>query len=362
MVEYLNEHQVPPVEIEDPFAGFLLNGNSEAMKKKMLDDKYILGEIALLGQATVLYAKPNTGKTLLTMFMLAEKVIKKEIDGSKVIYVNADDTHRGLVQKLEIAEQTGFGMIAPGYQNFRADTLLITIAKLIKTDTAHGVIIILDTLKKFTDIMDKRKASEFGRIVRAFVSKGGSMIMLAHTNKHRDTEGKLIYSGTSDIVDDVDCAYIMDSGEPDGLRTSVIFENIKSRGDVAKTAGYSYSAKEKQSYWELLDSVMIVDERERETAKKQQSIEREIEKNSVLIAAIIECISEGITLKTDLVDESRKRSGESKKKVIAILSKYCGNSFKKGHRWFEKKGDRASKNFELLPQTMNEQFNNSNGE
>ncbi len=353
-VSYLDDHQKPPdPKTKGPFSEYLLNGKSEEMRNKMLDDKYILGEIAILGQATVLYAKPNTGKTLLVMFMLSEKILSGELDGSKVIYVNADDTHRGLVQKLEIAEQTGFGMVSPGYEGFRADMLLVKLAELIKNDEAHGVIVVLDTLKKFTDIMDKRRASDFGRIIRAFISKGGSVIMLAHTNKHRDAEGKLIYSGTSDIVDDVDCAYILDSGEPDGLTTSVIFENIKSRGDVVKTVGYSYSSKEKQSYWELLNSVNIIDEKERETARINQSIEREIEKNSVLIDAIIECIYEKITLKTELIEEARKRSGESKKKVIAVLSKHTGNNYKKGHRWFVRKGDKAAKNFELLQQTFN---------
>ncbi|MDD5176314.1 MAG: hypothetical protein PHQ05_07845 [Sterolibacterium sp.] len=33
------------------------------------------------------------------------------------------------------------------------------------------------------------------------------MIALAHTNKNLGCDGKLIYGGVSDIVNDVDCAY-----------------------------------------------------------------------------------------------------------------------------------------------------------
>ena len=35
--------------------------------------------------------------------------------------------------------------------------------------------------------------------------------MLAHTNKNRDSAGKVVFGGTSDIVDDVDCAFTLGS-------------------------------------------------------------------------------------------------------------------------------------------------------
>ena len=48
---------------------FALNGSSAEMEQKMLEDKHILGKVALLGQATAFYAKPNAGKTLLTIWL-----------------------------------------------------------------------------------------------------------------------------------------------------------------------------------------------------------------------------------------------------------------------------------------------------
>jgi len=48
-------------------ASFALNGSGAEMEAKMLDDKFILGRMAILGQSTVIYAKPNTGKTLLAI-------------------------------------------------------------------------------------------------------------------------------------------------------------------------------------------------------------------------------------------------------------------------------------------------------
>lgn len=63
---------------------FSAKGDSQKMKMKMLDDKFILKDIAILGQITVFYAGPNTGKTLLTLWMLCEAIKNNIIKGEDV--------------------------------------------------------------------------------------------------------------------------------------------------------------------------------------------------------------------------------------------------------------------------------------
>jgi hypothetical protein len=215
---------------------FSLKGSSTEMEKKMLVDKFVLGRIAILGQATVIYAKPNTGKTLLALNLLIEVIGASRVEGADVFYVNADDTFRGLVEKTKLAEQYGFHMLAPGHNGFNTKLFVGYLQTMIKENSASGKIIVLDTLKKFADLMDKKTSSEFMRVGRAFVSNGGTLILLAHTNKNRDSEGKVIFGGTSDIVDDVDCAYTLDEISSTLDEKTVMFENIKARGDVARQA------------------------------------------------------------------------------------------------------------------------------
>lgn len=52
------------------------------MREKMLTDTFVLDNIAILGQATVIYAKPNTGKTLLVMKMLIESIKAGRVKGN----------------------------------------------------------------------------------------------------------------------------------------------------------------------------------------------------------------------------------------------------------------------------------------
>ena len=133
---------------------FSLRGMSGEMARLAVDAVYVLWLIALMGQATVIYAAPNTGKTLIILFLLIEAIKNGRVDPSNVYYINVDDTHMGLTEKLRLAEEYGFHMLADGYKDFEAGVFLSSVRDMIEKDQARGVIIILDTLKKFTDLMD----------------------------------------------------------------------------------------------------------------------------------------------------------------------------------------------------------------
>jgi hypothetical protein len=283
---------LPSLDKLEPFSLniFSLNGNSESMESKMLSDTFVLSRIAILGQATAIYAKPNTGKTLLVIRLLILAIRSNAIKSEDIYYINADDNFKGLVHKLKLAEKYGFQMLAPGYKGFVSSEFLQYIALMIEANDASGKVIILDTLKKFTNLMDKKTSSDFMRVGREFVANGGTLILLAHTNKRRDEDKKVIFGGTSDIVDDVDCAYTLDEIEVNGVTKKVLFENIKNRGDVAREIVYSYSIACGQSYEELLESVCMLDDAAIEQAKKQKEIDDRLHKNNDAIDAITEAI------------------------------------------------------------------------
>ncbi len=122
-------------------------------------------------------------------------------------------TKKGLTIKGKDSSKKGFNMLAPGYKGFEAEHLLPMLGQLIIEKQARGKIIILDTLKKFTSLMDKKSSANFGIKIREFISHGGTIIALAHTNKNRSDDGKLIFEGTGDITNDVDCYYTIDIKE-----------------------------------------------------------------------------------------------------------------------------------------------------
>ena len=208
MYQHVTSYGGGPSPIEQ-LNKYSLTGQSARLRRQMLVDKFVLNKIAILGQWTTIYGAPNSGKTLLTKWLLREALLSDEIDGESVYYINADDNYRGLVDKIELAEAWGMHVIAPHHNGFDIAQIAALMSEMGQGGTARGAVFILDTLKKFTDLMDKRAASEFGQVARGFVSAGGTLIALAHTNKHPDAEGKRVYSGTSDIVDDSDCCFVI---------------------------------------------------------------------------------------------------------------------------------------------------------
>jgi archaellum biogenesis ATPase FlaH len=63
------------------------------------------------------------------------------------------------------------------------------MAQMIADDTARGAVVILDTLKKFVDPMDKKSGREFMTSAREFVSNGGTLIMLACQTAWKNGQG-----------------------------------------------------------------------------------------------------------------------------------------------------------------------------
>jgi hypothetical protein len=261
-----------------------------------------------------------------------------------------------MTEKLAIAEGFGMQMMVPNFEEFEVAEMLKLMKDLAKSHEASGIIFILDTLKKFTNLMDKQTSTDFGKVAREFTTAGGSLIVLAHTNKHPDAEGKGIYSGTSDIVDDIDCGFIInkigDSDEFLGKKTTVEFSNIKSRGDVASTLGFTYN-KGNQSYSDLLNSVIRIDEQGVKESKKKIEGEKLLGVDAEIIEATCRAINAGIRKKDELVKEVRKTTAESSSRVKRVIENRTGGDYASGQRWFMTPGECNAQIFTVLPTPLN---------
>lgn len=329
---------------------YTLIGKSELLRQQMLEDQFVLDKIAILGQWTTLFGGPNTGKTLLVLWMIKEKLASGDLDGDQVFYINADDNFRGIVEKTCLAEDWGFHMLAPNLEGFKTTEVVQLLEEFADKQLASGVVIILDTLKKFTDMMNKTEASNFGSIAREFVAAGGTLIALAHVNKHKSADGKSVHSGTSDIPDDSDCVYILDkvSGSQSDTSSGVELVNIKSRGDVADKVAFRYERRIGQTYEDLLESVRRIDDVELGLIKERSQLQQTLEDNGELIREICNQIRLGVTEKTKLIKAVNDSSGFSHNKIRSVLSKHEGDLYSLGHRWRVKIGDKNKHQYELV--------------
>ncbi|MDB4498327.1 toprim domain-containing protein [Gammaproteobacteria bacterium] len=331
------------------------NGSSQKMRKGMLAEVHILKGVAILGQWSVFYASPNIGKTLITLWLLREQIQAGIISGDNVFYVNADDNYAGSVTKLEIAEEFGMRMLLPDQNGFTKSDVLESMNDLVGSDSAKGTVFILDTLKKFTDLMDKKESTEFGNTARRYVSAGGTLIALAHVNKNKDVGGHSVHAGTSDISDDCDCYYMIEQvGDVDAgaEERTVCFVNGKARGNVDASASFSYSVKQNQSYLDLLNSVNRVSGAELAEARRAAEIEAGHKKDAEIIAPILrKLLADGGSMKTDLINEVAAGTGETKGLVKKVLHRWEGTKSEMGHLWQSYSGDKNTHHYRMTPKS-----------
>lgn len=312
-----------------PLSKFSLLGQGSTLEGSAQPSHPILGGAILAGQATAIYAAPNVGKTLILLHLLSEAVEGGRIHPSTAYYVNADDSSKGMAEKLVLLDDLGVHTLVPGYEGFSPAKLNESLAKMVRDDLCRGVVVAVDTLKKFADLMDKRAAAAFGDLVRQFVLKGGTLIALAHTRKNANPNGQLVYGGTTDIVEDFDAACLLVPSpnlSPRGEKV-VQFQFLKRRGPNADEA-YAYAPDPELSYSERLASVRSIDA---EDLDKFADVDNRLADDK-LITVIEECIDAGFMQKMKLVREVAKRTRVSRRSAIQVLERYTGDD-PEVHRW-----------------------------
>lgn len=324
---------------ENPLKRFSITSILDEVRAMAQDAVPALDPIALMGQATVMYAPPNTGKTLLTLHMLIQSIAKGLVDGSQVYYVNCDDSAEGLLTKGELAQQHGFEMLADGYGGFHGKDLVNLMVDMAASNQANGVVLILDTLKKFVNVMDKTEGSAFGSVCRGFCMKGGTVIALSHTNKNTKPDGSLVPGGTSDIRDDFDCAYVLSPDQASTRTKHVVeFKNIKRRGDVPNSVTFSFDAE--QGYLATLASVRREDDFDIEGLTLEPV--KQLTEGERILQALGEAISNGVNPQKAIVDAAMAKTGVGRAKVSQYLHGHHGVL------WNYTTKERGAKHYELI--------------
>lgn len=305
----------------------------------------LLGDVCQRGEATVWYAKHNVGKTLLFLHMVSEAVELGRIAADDIYYINADDSSSGIAGKLGLLDELGAHTLVPGQGGLKAEKLEELLKLAVSNDTARGTLVVIDTLKKFTDLMSKRSSSDFANVCRQFVSAGGTILGLAHTNKRKGDDGKAVHAGTTDILDDFDAGYIIDELQitANPGEKLVEFTRLKGRGGGVHSVAYAYAAEDRISYAERLASVRLVEDADLHGIKQAEAKRSDAE----LVAAVALCIAQGINTKMALRNAVAEQSGVSRREATRIIERYTGDDIGQ-HHWTFVRRDHGKMLYTLL--------------
>lgn len=262
-----------------------------------------------------------------------------------LFFINADDSSAGIAVKMGLLDEIGAHMLVPGQGGFKTEKLKELLMQAVQNDTAKGTLMVIDTLKKFVDLMNKTQASDFANVCRQYVAAGGTLLGLAHVNKRKSDDGKAIHAGTTDILDDFDAGYIIDdlklSGHPG--QKFVEFSRLKARGGGVESVAYTYAAEDHVSYAERLASVRLVDGDDLDGIKRVEAARSDAE----LIATVATCIGGGVITKMALRNAVADKANISRRVATKIIDSYTGDDPGQHHWNFVRKA-RGAKTYELL--------------
>ncbi len=303
------------------------------VENNLLRTDFAIDEMALLGQITLFYAQPNTGKTLLIMSFLIESIKAGRLKGSDVFYINADDNYNGLFEKGKIADKYGFHMINPHEAKSSPEGIMELFKEIGEEGDLKNKVIVLDTLKKFTDMMSKASLSEFFEVLRSLCIKGATIIIAGHCNKHLDADGELVYEGTGDTLSDCDCAYaIYKMSDPESESQVVEFRNIKDRGKVASKVSYQYLKNDSLTYEDMVNGVTKLTNQQAVYQKHEKQKSDEMEEFKDEISFIKQALL-GQPLNQTEIQQQLKLSEDpfkpSRRSVSEALTKFSGELWEK---------------------------------
>ena len=215
--------------IDDLFADVILEDEDV---QKMAEAEFLIPDMLVRGHVHAFVSPGNGGKTTLFVYISA----KLAAMGLNVLYVNVDGSPGDLKRHHEHAKQHGYKVIAPDAKDGKStnDVLAKLWAIAEGNASCDNLVLIFDTLKKFTDVIDKRKLKEMLQLVRTLTVKGATIILLGHTNKHAGEDGKQVFEGTADLRNDVDELIYLDSTKNEALnRLEVTTRPDKVRADFS---------------------------------------------------------------------------------------------------------------------------------
>lgn len=194
-----------PLDVDSMFADCRV---TEDFVKDVEDAHFQWKHIIAAAHLCVWAAPGGNGKSTIARRAAADMVR----DGLRVLYFMEDAGATDFKFLAQHAAQHGYTLINSTAGRKSPDEIFQLIRQLAESSTRlDNTVLVLDTLKKFLDVMGKQGAREFFRVLRAVAVLGGTVLALGHTNKHAGLDGKPVFEGVGDIRNDIDELFYLDA-------------------------------------------------------------------------------------------------------------------------------------------------------
>jgi len=270
------EHQHYQRNNKDPLSDLDTSDEIESTYERLGREGYWIPKMIKKTSTVVLFAKPNGGKTLLTIAALIEEIKKGNIKGEDIIYCNEDDGLNDLEQKRKIFKSYGIRLMSSSMKQISTQQLQFNLHQLAVAGHLRDKLVVFDTLTKFCDL-NTSEVADFLRFTRLINTQGGTCLLLSHANKHEDDDGWPIFKGLQDLEDNCDAMYSMRAlTDKEKLVQLVHMRRGKDRGGMDKEFFFEFEKSEILGYEHMIRSFRFVDESKKIKIDKENAAKRRI--------------------------------------------------------------------------------------
>ena len=279
--------------------------NMEAIETNIIDGVLFEGQIASI------VGRPGGGKTVLAKSW----AIEMARSGYKVFYIYEDADMKGYKAMADTAQEYGF-IVAASFTHVgqTAQTILAGMSAMAneKGSSLNKMVFILDTLKKFTEVLSKSDNKKFYSLLRELTHKGASVLLLAHANKYLNENGDLVYEGTGDALADIDAMYYL---YDDGNKLA----EEKRFGTLVYEKGRALSAVKRVSYRFNLQQYLAEKLEEPVDTRKMAVQYQMIEHRKDEISVIKKLLALAACSQKELVHIMSEETAISREKAVTLL-------------------------------------------
>lgn len=297
------------IQDSDPLALFDQFILSQEEADEMAEPEWLYENLIIRGHMLVLPAPPNAGKTTI-MYEIALQLA----DSNRVFYVHADANSDDVKRMLPKAAEAGLKLLTPDFKTGKSMGHVVALLDriIMSKERFDNVVFFFDTLKKMTDVINKGQVKKLLGKLRQLSAKGVTIILLAHTNKYRAEDNKLVFEGTGDVRADVDEMIYMYPVQDENTGTLTVTTEIeKSRG---KFTPITFTIDGHDRTVELLETVV-------DTRREAAALAR-LEKDDPVIFQIDLAIAAGDETQKAIVDSLFTKGDISRKRTRAVLERY----------------------------------------
>lgn len=272
----------------------------------MAEAEFLIPNMIVRGHLLSYMSPGNGGKTTIFVY-LCEKLAEQ---GLNVLYINVDGSPADLKRHYEHASVHGYKVIAPDAKTGKSTEDVLAIFEAIAMGEARcdDVVIVIDTLKKFLDVINKQHSKKFYKMLRAITVKGATICLLGHTNKYAGEDGKIIYEGTGDTRNDVDELIYLDSC-PNTYKNTL---EVTTRPDKVRAEFHPRS--------------FIIQLPDRQVTESPSPINILANEDKKMLELMNEAIGSGLHSQQDIVAYVESRTSHSTKKIRTRLIKFSQNN------------------------------------